>query len=130
MVLSDIIALLALLVSVTSLVLSWRTSNKRTEMYGFYEFTKRFQEIELKLYSHPEDEIYHKLYFDLCCEEYYMHTNDNLPQGIWDSWKSEMELIMGKENIQKSWQKLKDNYDEKFKEFFEKIIVQSITNKN
>ena len=130
MVLSDIIALLALLVSVTSLVLSWRTSNKHSELYGFYEFTRRFQEIVLHLYPDTKDKTYHKLYFDLCNEEFYMSENNKLPSDIWDSWISEMKIIMTEKDILESWQKLKDNYDEKFKEFFEKIITQSITNKN
>ena len=129
MVLSDIIALLALLVSIASIIISWITSNKRSELYGFYEFTKRFQEIVQHLYPNTKNKTYHKLYFDLCNEEFCMH--DNLRQDIWNSWVSEMKIIMSEDDILKSWDNLKHNYEEKFRDFFEKdIIAYNKTHKN
>ncbi len=73
MQISDIIAIFALIVSSVSLVVSWHTSNRHSRLSVFSEYTRRYQDIVLRLYSDPSNkEVYHKLYFDLCSEEYYL----------------------------------------------------------
>ncbi len=126
----DIVAIFALVVSVISLVISWYTGSKYLKLVVFNEFTRRFQEISKDLYLNPSNTAYHKLFFDLCCEEYYLKTKKQLPAGIWDSWVYEMKRII-KNNvyIQNSWDTEQSSYNkqEDFKIFFEEIVTQSKT---
>ncbi len=126
----DIVAIFALVVSVISLVLSWRTSSRYSQMVVFNEYTRRFQEIVVKLYTNPKDPAYHKLYFDLCCLEYILLENNLLPPKIWDSWVCEMkQIIKNNSYIQDSWDTQQSAYDNQkdFKKFFEEIVAQSKT---
>lgn len=130
MQISDVIAFSALLVSVASLVVSWYVSNKTSRLSVFSEYTRRFQDIVLHLYSDPNNkEVYHKLYFDLCSEEYYLRKQ--LPRGIWNNWEQGMKRMMENEDIRASWEKQKFNYNmqEEFMMFFLEEITQSKTNK-
>lgn len=133
MVLSDIIALLALLVSIASIVISLFSSIQNSKLLVFNEYTKRFQEIVLNLYTDPTNSMHHRSYFDLCCLEYFLKEEKLVPTKLWKSWVHEMKQIMKNENIRTSWDEYKCHYDkqEDFKMFFEtEIITQKITNKN
>lgn len=125
----DIVAFFALAVSILSLILSWWTGSKYSQLIVFNEYTKRYQEIVLKLYTDPNNIAYHKSYFDLCCLEHILNTENLLPSKIWKSWVHEMKQIMKKEEIRASWEKQKSNYDkqEDFKIFFEDIVTKSKT---
>ena len=132
MVLSDIIALLALLVSIASIIISLLSDIQYSKLLVFNEYTKRFQEIVSKFYTDPTNSTHHRLYFDLCCLEYFLKEEKLVPLKLWKSWVHEMKQIMKNGNIRTSWEEYKRHYDkqEDFKTFFEtEIITQSITNK-
>lgn len=124
MQISDIIAIFALIVSSVSLVVSWHTSNRHSRLSVFSEYTRRYQDIVLRLYSDPSNkEVYHKLYFDLCSEEYYLRKQ--LPHGIWNNWEQGMKRMMENEDIRASWEKQK--YDYNMQEGFMKFFLEEIT---
>ena len=120
-----ILAAASLAVSIISLVVSLRIDGKRHRTLMFTEYTKRFQEIILHLYSDPQNKsAYHRLYFDLCSEEYYLKSTKQLPNDIWDKWVYGMKLVMKHESLRASWKVESVNYDnqKEFRRFFDNII--------
>lgn len=65
---------------------------------------------------------YYKLYFDLCSEEFYLKDKKCLPKDVWEFWLNGMKLEMTKSISRQAWEKHKNNYNEKFKQFFNDLI--------
>lgn len=111
--------------------MSLRIDGKRHRTLMFTEYTKRFQEIILHLYSDPQNKsAYHRLYFDLCSEEYYLKSTKQLPDNIWNKWVYGMKLMMKNESFRASRKVESVNYDnqKEFIRFFDNIINQSNLN--
>lgn len=126
-----ILAAASLAVSTISLAVSLRIDGKRHRTLMFTEYTKRFQEIILHLYSDPQNKsAYHRLYFDLCSEEYYLKSTKQLPDNIWNKWVYGLKLMMKNESFRASWKVESVNYDnqKEFIRFFDNTISQSNLN--
>ena len=105
--------------------------NKR----AFYsEYTKRYQDIILAMPDNVFDgsgELnsitlkYTQLYFDLCNEEYYLHKEGQLPEGIWNNWKEGMKQTTKLVLFKKSWILQAQQYNIEFYNFFENSIINS-----
>lgn len=125
------IAALSFIFSVVSLIITLSIDAKRNRALLFTEYAKRYQDIVLHLYSDPQNKgAYHRLYFDLCSEEYYLHSKNLLPKDIWGKWEYGMKLMLKKEPLRNSWKMNSVYYDQQpeFKKFFGDIIQQSINN--
>lgn len=73
-ILKTCFALLAICLSIVSLVISHKAAQRQSRFSFFAEYTRRYQEITLNLLKNDENmSVYYKLYFDLCCEEHYLN---------------------------------------------------------
>ncbi len=121
------ISALALLVSAISIIISVRIKKNNMKMSFFAEYTKRYQEIEIGLMSDCEKTRYkyYHIYFDLCSEEYYLHSCGCLPKDVWDMWKDGMKLMVKVKELQTAWKSCSQLYNKNFNEFFNDMIIKT-----
>lgn len=114
----EYIAFGALLVSIISIYIAVRTSKQykllainlakeHTQFQFFAEYTKRYQELMIRLYkgksSSEEKEIFYQLYFDLCSEEFYLNEKGAIPKDVWQLWKEGIKTAMKNKSLQTAW---------------------------
>lgn len=121
---SDIIALLALSISILSLWLQNSGSQKQIMLSNFLEYTQRYQEIishfpkdvinqNFDITSMPENEQesllrYMWMYFDLCYEEYQLHKLGFINSNLWKFWDIGMKSAFSRPAFQQSWYLIRD----------------------
>ncbi|MBR4786837.1 MAG: hypothetical protein IK013_03025 [Bacteroidales bacterium] len=125
--LSVVVAGLAILVSIYSLVLSDKTRKRNLQMSFFSEYTRRYQEIEMGLMSDDsqKNDLYCRLYFDLCSEEFYLKSKDCLPTDVWQMWLDGMKMMTKKELLQVKWKMYSQYYNDDFASFFGNLIKEN-----
>ena len=119
---SLIIAGLALVVSAFSFFFfrkiskeQYAMNQKQFQMSMFTEYTRRYQEIKLKMIQEPNNlSPYYEMYTNLCSEEYYMHNNNSLPSDVWDMWVEGMKCIMNCEDYKTVWKRIAVEYNPDF----------------
>ena len=105
---------------------SARESADRQNRFNlFVEYTHRYQDIILNLYSNPEKrEEYMRLYFDLCSEEFYLHKEGMIDDYIWDLWVDGMRMMMNNQQNQTAWIKLGGYFgDNSFICFMDNVVI-------
>lgn len=128
-VLTLVISGIALLVSIYSAYLSHKTEQRQTQLTFFSEYTKRYQDIMLNLYSDNGNRShYYRLYFDLCSEEYYLQKHNYLPKDIWEMWEDGMKLEFKLRDMHTAWNSNSQYYNKDFCDFMQKIMNDSKTN--
>ena len=128
-ILSLVISGIALLFSIYSAYISYKTEQKQTQLSFFSEYTKRYQDIMLHLYSDDKNKsYYYRLYFDLCSEEFYLHERKYLPSDVWKMWEDGMKFEFKIKDVNTAWEANSQYYNDKFCEFIRKIINDSKTN--
>lgn len=134
----SIITIISVVVSITAVVVSVicnnraiksaRASSERQNRFNlFVEYTRRYQEIILNLYSKPEKRLeYTRLYFDLCGEEFYLHNEGMIDDFIWNLWVDGMRTMMNCQQNETAWRGgLASNFDdEQFKHFMEHDVIK------
>lgn len=96
-----------------------RSVKEQVKFHCFTEYTKRYQDLILKM---PEDldissvsnrdvDIYMRLYFDLCSEEFYLHTKGVIDPYVWTLWADGIRTNMRKEAYRTAWKMLGGYYD-------------------
>lgn len=139
---SNYIDVLALVVAMITVIVSAYYNHKSIEetraiakqqfqFQFFAEYTKRYQDLMLSM---PKDldtssifnkdvDTYMRLYFDLCSEEYYLHSQGVIDNFVWGLWTEGIKTAMNKEKYQAAWKLLGDYYDDpSFKNFMSDII--------
>jgi len=131
--------LILIAVTIAGLIFSIRWSGqqhqallKQMKLQSFSEYTKRYQEINMRMpldvydinYSIDEldepqkNELLKNMraYFDLCSEEYYLGKNDLIENYIWDQWKNGMNMSMKTPAYRRAWEIISKSsaYDESF----------------
>ena len=97
--------------------------NNKILMYA--EYTRRYQEIKLRILKNEIGKNdFQILYLDLCSEEFFMHKKRHLPKGVWEIWEEGMKHEV-KGDYFELWQEHKDDYNPKFQEFFNEIVVNN-----
>ncbi|MBQ6046207.1 MAG: hypothetical protein IJL38_01110 [Bacteroidales bacterium] len=125
-IISTIIAAVALVVSIVSLVCSKQAAKKSLQMNIFNEFTRRYQEITMGLMSDHQNEVkYQRLYIDLCSEEYYLNKKDCLPKEVWKMWLEGMIIAVKVDSLKTAWTQYRGLYDPGFQGFFDNLIKES-----
>lgn len=130
------ITFISVFVSITAVVVSFicnnraiksaRESAERLNRFNlFIEYTRRYQEIILNLYSNPEKKAeYIRLYFDLCSEEYYLHKEGMIDDYIWNLWVDGMRTMMNCQQNQTAWRESGGYFDDaQFKHFMEHDVI-------
>jgi hypothetical protein len=126
-ILTLIISGLALIFSVYSAFISYKTQQRQTQLSFFSEYTRRYQDIMLHLCD-DNSEVYFRLYFDLCSEEFYLHEHKYLPDEVWDMWEDGMKIMAKNHSFETAWTNASQFYDSEFNRFFNKIINESKSN--
>ena len=142
---SDLIASLALFISILSLWLQTISSNKQFMLSNFIEYTRRYQEIiihfpkdlvnsefDITLISESERENllrYMWLYFDLCNEEYCLYKLGFINTQLWNIWELGMKSSFSRPAFQQCWEIISKNSnfesDLRFINFIESMIGNS-----
>lgn len=136
-----IIALVAIIVSILALY----AQTKQLTLQNYMEYTKRYQEIILHFPENiNEDDFdmktlecdkkektmrYMRVYYDLCFEEFDLHTKQFIDDTIWGAWRSGMQFAFRKTAFQQAWKKIKEDtqYSKKFTKFVECCQKTDIT---
>lgn len=125
-ILTIVFSVLALIVSIVSIVCSYRTVRKSLQMSLFKEYTRRYQEITMGLMTDKENEVkYQRLYIDLCSEEYYLNEKGCLPKDVWEMWVDGMNLVVKEESLKTAWKQYSVFYNSDFGKFFDNLIKES-----
>lgn len=64
------------------------------------------------------------LYFNLCSEEYYMHSNDEIPEEVWKNWEDGMRKTTEPEIYKTGWKLLSIYYNDEFIWFMNQEIFK------
>lgn len=139
---SDTIQFFMLLVAAVAIVVSSimsqraiKASMEQSKIQTFAEYTKRFQDILMAMPKSVYDgsdtidnEVlrYMELYFNLCSEEYYLHTKGTI-DDVWDKWLTGIKLTMKRKVYQDAWKMEKGNYNKEFVSFMDGIVKETQT---
>jgi len=143
-IIAAIVAVIAIIVTVKSLRTSIEQFNEQLQLNVFTDYTKRYQEIMLNFpESINEDKFefdnldkdtdtkikektlrYMRAYFDLCSEEYFLHSQGKIGDNTWHEWKSGIEYAFSKTAFIKGWSiiSLDTGYYPDFIEFVKEIM--------
>lgn len=120
-----IICFISAIAAIAAVVVAHKSSKRQMQISLFAEFTRRYQEIMLHIRKKDGDEKHYKtLYIDLCSEEFFMNNEGYLPKEVWEIWKEGMEHEV-KGDYYELWQEHKEDYNPKFQEFFNEIVVNN-----
>lgn len=102
-------------------VLTTRDLAKKQYQFQFFaEYTKRYQDLVLQM---PDDldttsihsknvDKFMRLYFDLCSEEYYLHSKGVIDEKVWGLWVDGISTTMNKQKYKTAWKLLGSYYDD------------------
>lgn len=143
-IIAAIAAVITVIVTVKSLRTSIEQFNEQLQLNIFIDYTKRYQEIMLNFpESINEDNFdfdnldketktkektlrYMRAYFDLCSEEYFLHSQEKIGDNTWHEWKSGIEYAFSKTAFIKGWGiiRLDTEYYPDFIKFVNEIILK------
>ncbi len=131
-----IVAIIAVIVSIVytqkSIKASISLTQEQIKAQMFSEYTRRYNEIFLKmpiLLSDGKDKLddevlkYTRLYFDLCSEEYHLWAKGMIDSDVFDIWKEGMQTLLKDTTYFKAWQLQECEYNLEFIEFFQHEVV-------
>lgn len=110
---------------------SFHIMEQQCRQQFFAEYTKRYQEIILKMPSDlscinlSEIEIPIRLYFNLCSEEYHLRNKGYINDEVWNLWKEGMIETMHQKVFRQAWAKFKSLYSSDFWCFFEHEVLKA-----
>lgn len=116
-----IISLATAIASCVAIVNTRKMAKKQYQFQFFTEYTRRYQELILNM---PKDidtssifnkdiDVYMRLYFDLCSEEYYLHSEGVIDDKVWSLWVDGISTAMSKQKFKTAWKLLGSYYDDK-----------------
>ena len=138
---SDFLSILALIVSIGSILIQNIGVNKQLLISNINEYTKRYEDIiknfpaividdNFDINKLPIDEqetilCYMLIYFNLCYEEYILfHDLKLIDKKLWSIWKDAMEASFSRPSFRQCWIIVKEQstYPRSFINFVNKII--------
>ena len=140
MQIQDYIGLISLVLAISALFLQMRSNGRQLRLQNFTEYTKRYQEIMLKLPGNITSEMfdieslsterreillrYLRAYFDLCSEEYYLFQKKFIDKKVWFLWEDGMMSTFDKRAFKEAWNIISADtcYSESFSRFAEGIM--------
>ena len=145
-IIAAIVAVIAIVITIYSLRKSIEQFKEQLQLTVFTDYTKRYQEIVLnlpesineknfdfdKLDKNNEKLIkektlrYMRAYFDLCSEEYFLHSQEKIGDNTWREWKIGIEYAFSKTAFIKGWDiiRLDTGYYPEFVEFVNKSMLK------
>jgi len=142
MSISNCIALVAAFVAIAALIWQIWQSNKQSKMHTFLTYTQRYQdilvnlpiEIESSSFQPSEDSKVNeenlrwlRAYFDLCSEEYYLHTENLIDNRVWKLWRGGIKDSLKKPAFLWAWSEVQSNnyYHGKFASFIDGLVNEN-----
>lgn len=107
-----------------------KITKQQFQFQFFAEYTKRYQDLMLSMpkldtssIGNKDFDTYMRLYFDLCSEEYYLHSQGVIDDFVWGLWTEGIKTAMNKKKYQTAWISLGGYYDDpSFKKYMSDII--------
>ena len=113
----ELISTLPVVISVIAVALSaysaYKAQKNEREIHKsliqnqfFAEYTRRYQELRVKWPNALKEQVdatFYELYFDLCSEEYYLHTKGAIAEDVWKLWEEGIRTAMHKPWFQATW---------------------------
>ena len=135
--LSQILNIVTIVIAIGSFILSIcnyramkKFKQKTLQISLFSEYTKRYQDIMLHLYSDMQNKNYIRLYLDLCSDEYYLHQQGCLQKDVWQMWLENMKLMMKLPTFEAEWKSHAQHYNQDFFQFFDHEVLPQNNNAN
>lgn len=125
-----IISLVTAIVSCIAIVNTRKMAKKQYQFQFFAEYTKRYQDLILQMPDNLDTssidnknvDTFMRLYFNLCSEEYYLHSKGVIDEKVWGLWVDGIRTAMSKQQYKASWKSLGTYYDdENFVHFMNEI---------
>ena len=111
-----------------------KLAKRQYEFQFFADYTKRYQDLILKMPANLDTtsvlnrdiDIYMRLYFDLCSEEYYLHTKGFIDSVVWGLWTEGIQMALKKKYYKIAWELLAENYnDTSFRHYMSELIREN-----
>lgn len=135
----DLAQIVTLILSIIAIIISvWNVTRTNTltkanhQSIIFSDYTRRYQSLiqamPNKLFPcgdvlGPDVAKYMSLYFDLCSEEFWLYSNDYIPNEIWKNWVEGMKLTTRNQIYHTAWKVLSQTYHEKFVNFMDNEVL-------
>lgn len=122
----------------------WRQTEKLTQqltLQNYSDYTKRYQEIILNFPENVNDPTfslqictdkdktmrYMRAYFDLCFEEWDLHSRKLIEDETWSVWNDGIKKALSKQSFVQAWGVVAKNskYDTKFYNFISIAIAEN-----
>lgn len=111
---------------------SLEIANKQHLFQFFSDYTHRYQDLILHMPSNIDNlpldnndlQTFMRLYFDLCSEEFYLHSQGVIDDEVWNLWIEGMRTAMKREKFQTAWKSFGSSYhDQSFVNFMHHQIL-------
>lgn len=128
-----VIALFTVFAALLAIYTQIRTSNRQLNAQSYISYTQKYDSIiesmpddfwenrDKEGFSFPlENELLRKKlhsYFQLCCQQYYMHNNKLISYKIWKMWKTEIDYNLSLDSLKKVWLENEIEYFGNYREF-------------
>ena len=116
---STIITGVGVLIALSIAIVQYRMIRQQMSLNFFSDYTKRYQQIFLNFPVNINDPefsfdklkpeikentlIYMRVYFDLCSEEYFLHSIKKIDKKIWKEWSSGIIYTFSKAAFRDGW---------------------------
>ena len=109
-------------------------ANQRHKFQFFSEYTRRYQDLILHIpfdidnlpLDNNDVKSFMRLYFDLCSEEFYLHSQGVIDDEVWKLWTEGMKTVMKREKFQTAWKSMGASYhDQSFVKFMHHQIMDN-----
>lgn len=120
------------LVAVITIVYTQYKDRRQNKILMFSEYTRRYQEILINMpesifngteHINAKAQMYMRLYFDLCSEEYHLWRKGMIPNQIWEMWKEGMQITTNRPIYKKAWKDLSVEYNKDFWQYFNREVI-------
>lgn len=105
-------------------------SATQTKTNFFVIYTGRYMELvktkpDMATCTDAESITFMRQFFNLCSEEFYLHSHGMIDEEVWQMWVEGMRLTMHDMKYKVSWRKLSVIYNEAFWPWFDKEVVNN-----
>lgn len=135
-----IITAIGIIVALLSNKNQLKIFNQQLKLNFFADYTKRYQEIILNFPENINEDVfdftklkdddrtktlrYMRAYFDLCSEEFHLHSNSLIDDSVWTVWEMGIKHALTKKAFIEAWKIIMTNtkYQVDFQNWVEKQI--------
>lgn len=128
----DYIQMGILVVTIFTLAFTLLSYQKQQKLQMYAEYTRRYEYIFMNM---PDDVYggtaaiddktikYLHLYFNLCSEEYHLWKDRHVENKVWQLWVEGMQIETRQEIFRNTWNIIKKEYNQDFRDYFETNVI-------